>query len=387
MKKLLYLVANDTYFCTHRINLALAAQKAGFTVALATEVSTHQKRIEQLGITVFPLRYFHRSSLNPFKQILGLYEIYKIYKFYKPDVVHQVALKPVVFGTLVANWLKVPKIINALGGLGYLFTDNSNTSSFKACKKSFLRKLVSILLAYIFSRKNTHLILQNQDDLKTLQDHHVLNNDSTVSIIAGSGIDLNAFPVSPFPPEPPIRIVCVSRMLWDKGIGELVEATQILKTQLASNTPIQVCLYGLPDPQNPASIPQKTLEGWNKSGIVEWKGYSNDTASVYANCHIAVLPSYREGLPKSLLEAASCGRPIVTTDVPGCQDIVKNSKNGFLVPAKDSQALAEALSVPIKNKELRTQMGITGRTIVENTFSEEIIHPMILKLYDFVGRN
>lgn len=420
--KLLFLVSDARYFCSHRINLAKAAANRGFEVAVATrcteenivnkikdtgkdkdkdkdkEYDNYQRIIQEKGIHVFPLHYFNRSGINPFRQLLTLYELYKIYQSFNPDIVHHVAIKPVLFGSLVAKLCRVPKVINALGGLGYLFTDQSADRQIKYFLNNFKKRILLLsikrLYKWAFSQPNTVLILQNNDDLETLINYgciseHIKDNarhnsidhsDKKVVIIPGSGIDTQSFLVTAPPSPPHIVITCISRMLWDKGIGELVDAARIIQKQYKKIN-IKIILYGSPDLENPASISLDTLEQWNASGIVEWKGYCKDVAKAYAECHIAVLPSYREGLPKSLLEAASCGKPIVTTDVPGCREVVKHGDNGFLVPAQNPEALAERLLELVQNEALRISMGERGRQRMEEFFSEAVVHEKILELY------
>jgi glycosyltransferase involved in cell wall biosynthesis len=395
--KLLFLVAEQSYFCTHRLNLGKTAKAAGFEVAVATrcqenpvldqEELNHKRQIQAAGIQVFPLKYFTRSGLNPVSQWLALQELAKIYKTYSPDIVHHVGMKPVVLGTLIARWYQIPKIINALGGLGYLFTDSKFIqpkqilldlfNKIKKIKKNFLRANVARLLNKLHSKENTVLILQNQDDIDTLVKSAGISAQK-IHLIRGAGVDIQAFPVTPLPISPPIKIACVSRMLWDKGIGELVTAAKIIQQK---KLPIQILLYGNPDPANPASITSSQLQAWHNAGWVIWKGYCADIASVYANCHIAVLPSYREGLPKSLLEAASCGRAIVTTDVPGCREVVQHENNGLLVPAQDAKALAEALITLSQDPLLQAKMGLKSRQLVEYYFSDSKIHQQTMALY------
>jgi len=390
-------------FCTHRLNLGKAAFEAGFEVAIATRCKKHEDFIRSQGFQVFPLQQLTRSGINPFEQVRVLLELYRIYKSYKPDVVHHVAIKPVIFGSLIAWWCNVPKVINALGGLGYLFTavtSNSfsendfarerclsaaslatETKSFSEklyLKKNLLRRIVRLVFKFIFSRPNTRLILQNRDDYQLLEDARCLDPKRVV-IIRGSGVELAAFPVTPFPSEPPIVIACVSRMLWDKGIGELVEAAKILKEKKIAAT---ILLYGTPDSENPTSIQEDHIQSWHDAGIIIWKKHCSDVAKAYADCHIAVLPSYREGLPKSLLEAASCGRPIVTTNVPGCREVVIQGENGLLVEAQNSTTLAENLIQLCENRVLRERMGKAGRERVEHFFSDKIINEATIKLYE-----
>lgn len=379
MPKLLFLIAEDRYFWSHRLNLGKAAVKAGYQVALATRSLEHLAQIEALGIQVFPLHHFTRGGLNPFRQLLSLKELYSIYKTYKPDIAHHVAMKPIVLGTLIATWLKVPRIINAFGGLGYLFTDSSKQRSlFTRFKKASLRFCVSYLLRFLFSANTVSVVLQNKDDKNTLiQATHL--SPSKITLIPGAGIDIDVFKLSPMPPlASPIIITCIARLLWDKGIGELVLAAKILKEQSIS---AQVVLYGMPDSENPASIDKSQLLAWHAANDIIWRGYCTDVVKAYADSHIAVLPSYREGLPKSLLEAASCGRPIVTTDVPGCREVVAHGENGYLVPKQNAQALANALITLCNDSALRFRMGLAGRKRVENIFQDALIQQQTLALY------
>lgn len=372
MKQLLFLVSEDNYFYSHRLNIAKAAVAKGYCVSLATRCTFSDQRIQEAGISVIPLKYLSRSGLNPIRQILLFLELYKIYKLHRFDIVHHVALKPIIFGTLIASWLNTPKIINALGGLGFLYTDYQKPS----LKKRLLRPLASRLLQFCLSRKNVITILQNPDDYETLKKQNIINQ--RVVIIRGAGVDIDLFAPTPFPPEPPIEITCVSRMLWTKGIQELVEAATLIKK---THPNVTINLYGIPDPQNPASIDSSIIQSWHDAKIISWRKKSDEIHRVYANSHIAVLPSYREGLPKSLLEAASCARPIVTTDVPGCREIVQHQKNGLLVPPKNSTALAKALIELIDNKVLREQMGQAGRKMIEEQFSDLIVQNQTLSLY------
>ncbi len=420
-KKILYFVAEADYFCSHRLHIAVAALKASYQVALVTRLNTRAEKatgpgskqaLEALGMRVFPLKHFKRGNLNPFNQIRSLLEIYRIYKGYKPDVVHQVALKPVIFGSWIARICGIPRVINALPGLGYLFTDASQDPKIPPAKagpllkggivKNISRWLVLKLFKTIFSAAHSTLILQNTDDQQYLVQQGVLKTERSV-IIPGAGVNLDHYRVQPFAETPPLRIVCVARLLWHKGIGELASAAKMLQAMYNTDTrshhthvgagitagpvsfnvehSIEVVLYGLPDPENPSSIPEATLKAWEQAGLLRWAGHCEDVAAAYARAHIAVLPSYREGLPKSLLEAASCGRPIVTTDVPGCRAIVQDGENGFLVPAHDAAALAQALARLIEDPDLRTRMGLAGRKCVEQSFSEQWVQEKTLMLY------
>lgn len=383
--KLLYLVSDDRYFCSHRLSLARAAVEKGYQVAVATRCtekdrSHYQSLIEQQGIRVYPLQHFNRAGLHPWRQMKTLFELIRIYRDFKPDVVHHVAVKPVLLGSFVAQWCKIPKIINALGGLGYLFTEtSSDLPLLQKIKKMFLFSFVCKCYRWAFSRPNTIVLLQNQDDKTVLIQQGCVKTNKVV-IIPGSGIDTNAYPITSPPSSPPVIVSCISRMLWDKGIGELVTAAKILKSY-SQKLSIKVLLYGMPDPENPASISKETLEKWHAEGYIEWRGFCDNVAKAYQECHIAVLPSYREGLPKSLLEAASCGRPIITTDVPGCREVVKEGENGMLVPVRDAERLADRIRILAQDEVLRIKMGELGRKRIEDYFSNESIHGDILSLY------
>jgi len=379
MQKLLFFISEDSAFCSHRLNLAKAALKAGFEVAIATRCQKHRHLIENTGIRVFPLYHFKRSSLNPWHQLRMLPELIKIYRQYKPDITHHVAMKPVLLGSIVAKLCRVPRVINALGGLGYVFIEDRVTESlWTRLKKSTLRFIILKLFRWIMSDPKTLLILQNKDDLATISESGYVDAHRIV-IIPGAGVDIHAFRASPLPPYPPVIITCISRMLWDKGIGEFTEAANILHTRKIS---VRMILYGLPDPENPTSIDMATLQHWNQSGVIEWRGQCDDVAKAYSECHIAVLASYyREGLPKSLLEAASSGRPIVTTDATGCREVVIHNENGILIPPRNAKKLAEALILLCQDRALCERMGTASRRRAELHFADTLIHAQTLALY------
>ncbi|MBN9412541.1 MAG: glycosyltransferase family 4 protein [Candidatus Paracaedimonas acanthamoebae] len=374
-KRLLYFVSEDWYFCTHRLPLAKAALAAGYEVFLITCVSYCQEQIEEAGIKLIPLHHFNRSSGNLKTEFLIFKELNQIYKNISPDLVHHVAMKPVIYGSLIAWLNKIPRIINAFGGLGHLFTHPN-------LKTQVLREGIQIILKILLNRPTSTLILQNEDDAKLLLDRQVIKKDHLV-IIKGVGVNTQIFS---FQEESKIDekkgpiISFVSRMLKDKGILELIEAIRILRSQQLK---AQFHFWGDIDPLNPSSITCHDLNNWQKEGLITWHGPTKEVASVYHKSHLIVLPSYREGLPKTLLEAASCGRAIITTDVPGCREIIQNKKNGLLVPARNYEALAEALQELITNPSLRKKMGKQGRQMIECHFLEETIIQQTLQLYLF----
>ena len=367
--RILFFITEDWYFWSHRLPVARAARDTGFEVLIATRVDQHKERIEKEGFKLIPIHLVRRNK-NIFREIFNTLEIIKIYRREKPDIVHHVAMKPVLYGSWAARIAGIPAVVNALAGLGFIFVA-------QGCKTSILRRLVIFAYRSAFSAKNTIGIFQNPEDLKLFVDGGVVKSEKAV-LIRGSGVDTSHFIHLPEPAGIPI-IVLASRMLWDKGVGEFVDATRILNKD---GIKCRMILVGNPDPENPASIPEKTLRLWHFEGIVEWWGHREDIPEVFAKSNIVVLPSYREGLPKVLLESASCGRAIVATDVPGCKEIVCHNENGLLVPPHSSKALAAALKVLIKDPELRAKMGARGREIVEAEFSEEMVVKQMMEVYE-----
>lgn len=371
--KLVFLITELGYFCSHRLKLATAAKQAGFDVTVVTNcdqrpnLSRYEAQLKDLNLQHLP---FHRSRLNPFAEIKTLWQIWKLYRQIRPDIVHHVALKPVIYGTLCALLAKIPCVINALGGMGYLFTHQS-------LKSRILKPILSFAFRFLLNNPRCSLILQNPDDADLMTSF--MNRDK-IHLIRGAGVDLEVFQPTPEVIASSFKALMVSRLLWSKGIGELVEAARILKAQ---GVPLQIQVAGDIDPQNPASIPAATLGAWKKENVVNWLGPVVDIPALYANCHIAVLPSYREGLPKSLIEAAACGKPIVTTDVPGCREVVTSGENGFLVPVKDANAIAKALNALVESSELRAKQGQSSRKKAEREFSEKKIIAETLALYKF----
>ncbi|MFZ5997976.1 MAG: glycosyltransferase family 4 protein [Nitrospirota bacterium] len=366
--KILFLVTEDWYFCSHRLPIARAARDNGYSVVVATRVQSHGDQIEKEGFKLVPIS-MRRSSKNPFKEILSILEITKIYRSERPDIVHHVAMKPVLYGSIAALFGGIGAVVNALAGMGYIFTSHDR-------KAKFLKPVVKLGFRFLLGWPNGRVIIQNPDD-RLMMIGAVGIPHEKVMLIKGSGVDTSRFAPTP-EPEGPVIVALVSRMLWDKGIKEFVEAAQIVKKKCRG---AQFVLVGSPDPENPASIPESQLVEWTGSGAVLWRGHQDDIPTLWAQAHIAVLPSYREGLPKALLEAAACGRPIVTTDTTGCREIVKHGKNGFLVPVGDSEKLAEALLRLIENPALRQEFGAKGREIAETEFSQERVIAETLTVY------
>ncbi len=364
MKRLLFVVTEDWYFVSHRLPLAVSAQAAEFDVAVATREGQHADVIRNAGIRLIPFELSRRSG-NPLAEVIALWRLYRLER---PDLVHHVALKPVILGALAAWLARVPAQVNAVAGLGWLFTSSGRFVR-------LLRPIFGGALGRLLAQPCSLTIVQNSEDLALLECSGLTT--ARLRLIRGAGVDVCAF-YPALPPPEPVCIALTSRMLWDKGVGEFVEAAHSL---IRGGVNARFVLVGAPDPANPASVPESTLRAWHGQHGIEWWGRREDMPSVLQAAHIACLPSYREGLPKSLLEAAACGLPIVTTDAPGCREVVTHGVNGLLVPVRDAAALALALEKLINDADLRRRMGEQGRLLAETEFGQEMIIEQTLAVY------
>jgi glycosyltransferase involved in cell wall biosynthesis len=366
--RLLFFVTEDWYFCSHRLPIAIAAKQAGFDVWVLTREMAHGDVIRNAGLKLFHIA-LTRGGHNPLGELAVLARAVRAYRQIRPDIAHHVAMKPVIYGSIAARLNGVGGVVNALGGLGYMFTS-------KDAVARLLRPLAEFWLRIGLQRKASVTLLQNPDDLDLLCTHGIVRRED-VRLIPGSGVDTHRFQPVP-PPSGAVTVVLAARMLRDKGVVEFVEAAR----QLGGNSAkVRFVLVGDPDPSNPASLSEQQLRDWVTQDIVEWWGWREDMAKVYQSAHIACLPSYREGFPKSLQEAAACGLPIVTTDVPGCREVIRDGRNGILVPSRDAAALAQALESLIANSALRASMGQASREIAEETFSITNIVALTLETY------
>lgn len=360
MKKLLYVVAKSEYFLSHRLDLAKSAQQNGFNVAVAS--TPFKNPLNQISNYVIP---FKRGGINLFQELKNLWQLFKVFRSFKPNLVHNVALKPVLYGAFLCRILGIPSI-NSLNGFGYIFTSNH-------LKARLLKPFILLLLKLILNHNKATVIIQNSDDYK---DCSKILSKTHLQLIPGSGVDTKHFKPNPNKITSPIIFVLVARMLWSKGVGEYVSAaTQIKKTYPDT----RFLLVGNPDPENPESIPSTTLQNWHNSKIIEWLGYQDDIKNIYANSHIAVLPSYREGMPKSLLEAMASGLPIITTNTRGCRDLFHN--NGYLVPVKNVHILTKAMENIIKDISNLTNFSTLSRESAENIYNIKIINAQFLNIY------
>lgn len=366
--RVLFLVTEDWFFCLHRLALARAVRDQGYDVIVATQVAEHGERITSEGLRLIPIR-LSRGGLNPFADLAATGELVDIYMREQPDIVHHVALKPILYGSLAAWISGTPAVINAFAGLGYLFTASG-------WKTSILRGFFCFLLRHAFAGTRATAIFENLDDYETLRARGIVAAPRSI-VIRGAGVDESRFFATPEPSGDPV-VLLAGRMLWDKGIGEFVEAARIVRSR---NIPARFVLAGRRDPSNPSSISEEQLRDWEAEGLIEWWGERNDMPEVMRESHIFALPSYREGLPTAVVEAAACGRPVVATDVPGCREVVQDGENGFLVPVKDPQALAEALIRLLEDTGLRHRMGECGRKMVLDSFTERHVFSQVIGLY------
>ncbi len=378
-KKLLFVVTEDWYLVSHRLPLAIAAQQAGFKVSVATRLVKHQHIITEHGLQVIPFN-MERRGLDPLHLIREIYSLVSILRRERPDIIHLVALRPVIVGGIATYLAGISNVVFALTGMGFLFTDGG--------RLPWIRKTIQKSLPWLLSRGLT--IVQNQDDAEQLIGFGLPKN--RLRLIPGSGVDVKHFvpgiqsietapdTIDSLPIPIPIPIVMMaSRLLWDKGLAEFIAAAKILQNQHC-----RFVLVGTIDNDNPASASEDDIKGWIAAKIIEWWGHSTDMATVLSQADIVCLPSYREGLPKVLLEAMACGKPCISTDVPGCRAAVTHQDNGLLVPVKDATALATAIKQLLDDLEQRHRLGIRGRERAVNEFSQERIIEKTLAVYQEV---
>ncbi|MBI9043079.1 MAG: glycosyltransferase family 4 protein [Anaerolineaceae bacterium] len=364
--KVLFFANTDWYIYNFRFSLALALRGLGYDVVFITPNGQYSEKFEEAGFRWIPFE-FQRKGINPFIEIITIFRLWKLYRNEKPEFVHHFTIKCVLYGSIAAHFSGIKKIINAITGVGYVFTQND----FKArVIRFFVNKLYRVVL------RNTQVVFQNDDDKKLFIDKDLILEKNT-SVIKGSGVDIDKFYSLPEPYGEPI-IVLAARLLFSKGIEEFVRAAEIIKSK---EPKVRFVIVGDAYPENPDAIPDEKLSNWKNDGMVEFWGWEEDMLSVYKKCHIICLPSYREGLPRSLLEGAACARPLIATDVPGCREIVLDGNNGFLVENKNIDQLVEKLMVLIKDRGLRSKMGERGRKIVENSFSTQIVNSLTTSIY------
>lgn len=376
--RLLFLVTEDWYFCSHRMSVARAARDAGWEVHVACRVNAHGEQIQSEGFVLHPLR-LSRSSTNPLGELAAIAEIRQIHRRVDPEIAHHVALKPVLYGGVAARRRGGPQVVNAIAGMGSIFSGGQGSSPAKSA-------VLQMGFRFALRGDGRWLVVQNDDDLKFFRSRRLIEADRAY-VIPGSGVDTELFSpdtvkAEAFDRNRPIRVTIVARMLWDKGIGEAVEAVRLLTER---ETPVELWLVGDPDPENPNSIDEHQLMEWDKRPEVVWWGRRDDIPGVWAQSDIALLPSYREGMPRSLLEAGASGLPLIATHVPGCDALVKDGLTGLLVPPRDPIELAEAVERLFRDPSLRLSMGAAARADVVAAYSDDQILGQFLNLYDQIS--
>lgn len=371
--KLIFVVTEDWYFLSHRMPTVRGAQQAGYEVAVITSDGKARAAIEAQGVRVIPFS-FDRRSLKAGQAVRQVQALRAIYEFEKPDVVHHIAMKPILFGALAAWQAKVPRVVNAFAGLGYVFSADT------ALARS-VRLVLIPAFRMLLQRPGSVVLFQNDDDRKLLQKLGALpRDDRRTVLIRGSGVETDRLQVLPQPEGPDFVCAFAGRMIGIKGLPTLQDAFNRLQSQYPH---IKLWLCGQPDPGNPGSWTMEQIEEWTRANPqVVFKGHS-DMVAIWAQSHVALQPSYGgEGVPKSLLEAAACGRAIIATDVPGCREVVEEGQNGFLVPARDAALLADRIIRLAQDRDLCARMGLASRALVEGDLSAEAVTAQTRALYE-----
>lgn len=373
MKPVLLMVVNDSdFFLSHRLPIAEGAFQAGYKVHIATKPGKSVAAIRNQGFHYHELP-LSRSGKNLLMELGSFISIWCLCWRLRPDVLHLVTIKPVLYGGIAARIAPVKGVVAAISGLGFVFMANG-------AKAAVFRGLVSRLYRLALGKRNVQVVFQNPDDRETLVKLGAISNEKSV-LIRGSGVDLSL--CQPYPESAGTPIVTLAaRLLRDKGVVEFVEAARLLQQRGAQ---ARFQLVGDLDPDNPTSISIEELEQWRSEGVIECLGYRRNIAQVFAESHVIVLPSYREGLPKVLVEAAACGRAVVTTDVPGCRDAIEVNVTGLLVPVRDCVALADAIQKLVEDPELRQRLGRAGRELAEREFAIENVVQQHLDIYRTLG--
>jgi glycosyltransferase involved in cell wall biosynthesis len=372
-KRLMYVVTEDWYFMSHRLPLARAARDAGYDVLVATRFSDLAARIALEGFTAIGLRKMRRGGRNPMSELMAIAELVKLYRLHRPDIVHHIAMKPVLYGSIAARLTGIRAVVNNLAGLGFVFS----SPSFNA---ALLRPAIKAFLVFALTRPGTLTIVQNSGDASVLTATLGVSTDK-IRLIKGSGVDMSKFVKSREESRPPI-VLLASRMIWDKGIRDFVAAASALKGE---GVDARFVILGAPDPGSPDSIPQSMLEEFDRKGLVEWWGHRDDVPRIIAGTALVCLPTtYGEGVPKILIEAAAGSCAIVAYDIAGCREIVSDGDNGLLVPCGDIQELAAAIRKLLEDPDRRAAMGLNGRKRVEAGFTQEHVIAQTLAAYDTV---
>ncbi len=367
--KLLYVVNIPRFFLSHRLPLALAARAEGFDVQVAASDRDQESadRIRAAGLPFHPLP-LSQHGLNPLRELRTIVALQRLYTRLQPDLLHQISIKPVIYGGIAAKLSRRRAVIQAMSGLGYLHTSDTRRAKLL---EIFSRPAFRLALA----GAGTIMIFQNPDDRQVFVKRSLISPSKAI-VIRGSGVDENRFKPRPEQLSSPPVVLFAGRLLWQKGLGEFVELARRLQGKARFR------VVGYEERTSPSNVPARQLRSWHEAGIIEWDGRRDDMERVYGECHIVCLPStYGEGVPKTLIEAAACGRACVTTDTPGCREIVRHRENGLLAPPRDIDALAEAVKLLIDKPALRQAFGAKGREIALQGFTLSRVAAETIALY------
>lgn len=369
MKKLFIIVNVDWFFLSHRLPVALAAQKAGWDVTIVTADTGKLKDIEAKGLKTINLP-MSRSGKNLLEELSTLNFLRKLYKREKPDVVHHVGMKTILWGTLAAKFSGVKGVVNAISGLGGFFAEEN---------KGLMARLMPKVLKFSHNRKNLLCIFQNNED-KGLYVKNGIIREEQARYIKGSGVDLKEFCYSPEPAAGKIRVILTARMIVEKGVFILTEAAEKLRSKYEDK--VEFLLVGGID-DHPGAITKEQLDAVCDGKYIQWLGYRTDVKQLLQSSHIVAFPSYyMEVLPKSLIEADAIGRPVITCNSVGCKETVINGHNGYLIPTKNVDALVEKLDILLSNARLRQEMGRNSRAYAEANFSLDVVIEKHLAIYE-----
>lgn len=368
MKKIFFVTNVDWFFISHRLPLALNAIRQGYEVYLLSRDTGKKHFLQEKGIRFIDIP-FDRSGSNPFYELKCISLLYKNYVKYRPNIIHHVTLKAALLGSVAAKLSGRHNVVNAISGLGYNFTDGRNGT---------LQKLIKTFICIAFRSRHFSFILQNPDDVEMIKGFDLVSL-SHIFLIKGSGVDLKEFVYSEVPNRVLLKILFPARILLDKGVIEFIDAAKLLQGKFMGK--VKFILAGDCDKENLAVLGEEKLKSLLVDNYIEWIGYQPKMFPIYTDSDIVVLPSYREGLPKSLIEACAVGRPIVTTDVPGCRECVIPGYNGYLVPAKDSAALAAAIELLINDDAKRKGFGMNSRLLAEEEFSIDRVVQQTFDIY------
>ncbi len=371
--KVVLFANTDWYLYNFRRALALALQGEGYDVVLLSPDGPYGQRLRALGLRWQPVP-LRRRSLNPFREAMFVLSLLRLLRRERPDVIHSFTVKCAVYGALAGALAGVPGRVSAVTGMGYVFTSSDLMAR-------LLRPIVRALMRFALDGRHSRLILQNPDDVAFFT-HHRLVCPNRIRLIGGSGVDCQMFSPGPArPQDAPIRVLLPARLLWDKGLAEYVAAARQLKGE---GRDIQFLLAGQPDPGNPASVPEATVMQWVDEGVLEWLGHVEDMPSLFRSVDVVALPSYREGLPKGLIEAGASGCALVTTDVPGCREVVADGSDGLLVPVRDAESLAKAIARLHQDAPLRKALGRAARERVLREYEVGAVNARTAAVYQEV---